>query len=206
MNDEEDKRFGKSANLAAWLKGRGAVAEFATVTADILFSNGYVLPSTLLSVSVEMLQRAGFSDPMAMHLSNKLSKQQSMAFLVSATVRGALQSNGARGNVFQFLEKHLGYFSKEEGIQIMYQGEDLIVKAYFEGKGHACDFQTALNQWEIHKELVNLKGVDIDPVTPVQVQRPSDLERIRLQDYDPKDSESPCHTLDQLHSAFYQFQ
>jgi hypothetical protein len=101
-----------------------------------------------------------------------------MAFLVSATVRGALQSNGARGNVFKMLEKHRGYFSKEKGIQITYQGEDLMVKGYFKEEGDACDFQTTLNQWEIHKELVNLKGVDIFPVTPAQVQRPSDLEQI----------------------------
>ena len=82
----------------------------------------------------------------------------------------------------------------------MYNGEDLTVKVYFEEKRDACDFQNNLNEWEIHKQLANLKGVEIDPVTPAEVPKPSDLERIRLQDYVPHGSESPCQTLDQLHS------
>jgi len=97
------------------------------------------------------------------------------AFLVGATVRGAKQSNGARrGNVYKFLERHHGFFSKEEGIQIMYEGDNLMVKE----NGDACNFQTALNEWEIHKELllVNLRGrVEIEPITPAQVPKPSDL-------------------------------
>lgn len=127
-------------------------------------------------------------------------RQANVAYEVGAVVRGAKQSNGARGNVYKFLEKHHGLFSKEEGIQIRYEGDDLTVKAYFENEGKACDFQNALNEWEIHKELANLQGVEIDPVTPAQVSRPTDLERIRLQNYHPEETESPCLTLDHLHS------
>ena len=54
------------------------------------------------------------------HLSNKLVRQkQPIAFLVGATVRGAQQSNSARGNVFK-LGRHRGYFSMEEWIPVMY--------------------------------------------------------------------------------------
>lgn len=81
----------------------------------------------------------------------------------------------------------------------MYEGSDLTVKVYFKEERDACDFQTKLNEWEIHKQLANLNGVEIDPVTPAPVPRPIDLERIRMQDYEPRESESPCQTLDQLH-------
>jgi hypothetical protein len=54
--------------------------------------------------------------------------------------------------------------------------------------------------WEIHKELANLGGVTVDPLTPAKIDRPSDLQRIDLRDYTPQEYESPCQTLDQLHS------
>eukprot|EP00980_Cylindrotheca_fusiformis_P024613 scaffold12169_cov132-Cylindrotheca_fusiformis.AAC.1 len=196
-----DKKFANKDELEDWLKSRGVDEEKATTAAENLYSEGFDMPSTLLGATADELAEFNISRPIARHLSNKLSQQkQPVAFLVGAIVRGAVQSNGARGNVFKFLERHRGFFSKEEGIQIMYEGEDLTVKAYFKEVGDACDFQTNLNEWEIHKELVNLKGVEIDPITPAEVPKPCDLERIRLQDYDPRESESPCQTLDQLHS------
>ena len=57
-----------------------------------------------------------------------------------------------------------------------------------------------MNEWEIHKELANLSGVEVDPITPQQVPKPLDLQRIRLQDYVPNESESPCQSINQLHS------
>ena len=127
-------------------------------------------------------------------------QQQQPAFLVGAVVRGAKQSNGARGNVFKFLERHLGHYSEQEGIQIRYEQDDLHIHAYFLSYDAACQLQTALNEWEIHKELANLRGISLDPLTPAQTARPPDLKRIYLQDYNPQESESPCQTLDQLHS------
>eukprot|EP00980_Cylindrotheca_fusiformis_P004755 scaffold1016_cov105-Cylindrotheca_fusiformis.AAC.1 len=41
----------------------------------------------------------------------------------------------------------------------------------------------------------NGQSVEIDPVTPAEVPRPCDLECIRLQDYDPQESESPCQAI-----------
>lgn len=77
----------------------------------------------------------------------------------------------------------------------------MTVKAYFISYESACHLQTALNQWEIHSDLANLDdGVQLDPTTPVQIDRPTDLKRIYLQDYRPGDLESPCHSIDQLHS------
>jgi hypothetical protein len=127
-------------------------------------------------------------------------QQPESAYVVTAIVRGAKQSNGARGNVYKFLERHLGHYSKQEGIQILYEGDNLNVKAYFTSDDAACHFQSALNEWEIHKELANLGGVTVDPLTPAKIDRPSDLQRIYLQDYTPQEYESPCQTLDQLHS------
>ena len=127
-------------------------------------------------------------------------QQQLSAFVVGAVVLGARQSNGARGNVFKFLERHNGRYSEQEGIQIFYEHDDLMVKAYFLTDEAASSFQNALNQWDIHKELANLKGVTLDPLTPAQIPRPPDLNRIYLQNYNPQESESPCQTLDQLRS------
>jgi hypothetical protein len=42
--------------------------------------------------------------------------------------------------------------------------------------------------------------VTLDPLTPAKIDRPSDLKRIYLQNYKPQESESPCQTLNQLHS------
>ena len=62
------------------------------------------------------------------------------AFLVGALVRGAKQSNGARGNVFKFLERDMGHYSKQEGIQIFYEQDNLTVRAYFISYDSACQF------------------------------------------------------------------
>jgi hypothetical protein len=123
-----------------------------------------------------------------------------VAYVVGAKIKGALQSNGARGNVFKLLQKHFGYYSQEEGIKIIYDGGDLTVKAYFREDRAAMEFQNALHEWEIHKELANLRGVDLDPETPDEVPRPHDLARFYLGLYDPKGSESPCQALGELYS------
>ena len=61
-------------------------------------------------------------------------------------------------------------------------------------------FQSSINQWEIHKAIALLDGVEIDPPDPEPVRNPRDLTRYYLQHYKPQDSESPCQTLDQLES------
>lgn len=119
------------------------------------------------------------------------------AFLVGGTVIDAKQSKGARGNVFKFLENHYGHYSLTDGIQLDYTGNNLNFKAYFRSYEAACGFQNDMNQWEIHKELAHLSGVTLDPPTPAVVPWQSDFTRFYLQD---KDHESPCQTLDQLHS------
>jgi hypothetical protein len=60
--------------------------------------------------------------------------------------------------------------------------------------------KSALNEWEIHKHLAHLGGVTLDPLTPAPTDKPPDLKRIYSKDYHPQDTESPCQTLDQLHS------
>ena len=126
--------------------------------------------------------------------------QRPPVFLVSAVVKGALRSQGARGNVYKALEKHHGLFSRSAGKQVTYVGDDLDVKAYFNSSGEAMSFQTALNEWELHKTLILLDGVEINPPDPLLVRRPQDLSRFYLQHYQPTESESPCQTLNQLES------
>ena len=62
----------------------------------------------------------------------------------------------------------------------------------------ACTFQKRLNDWEIHRELVNLEAVETQ--NPTEVPSPNDLDRFLLSHYDPQAFESPCNTLDQLKS------
>ena len=128
-------------------------------------------------------------------------QEQSVAYLVQVRILGAERSNGARGNVFKFLERHLGHYSQEKGIQIVYDVRgNLSATAYFFSYESACQFQNSMNEWEIHKELANLGGVEVDPITPQQIRRPLDLQRIRLQDYVPNESESPCQSINFLHA------
>ena len=126
--------------------------------------------------------------------------QQPPVFRVSARVKGALRSHGARGNVYKGLEKYNGFYAESEGTQIEYDGDDLLVKAYFLDQNKAMEFQSFLNSWEIHKTLILLDGVEIDPPNAEPMRRPHDLTRFYLQCYEPRDSESPCETLNQLSS------
>ena len=82
---------------------------------------------------------------------------------------------------------------------MLYSGDDLLFKAYFYTLEAACGFQNAMYEWEIHKDLAHLDGVNLDPPTPLLVDAKEDFERIYLQHYIPTDSDSPCVTLDQLH-------
>lgn len=106
MEEEEDTKFASKNELEEWLKRQGVDGQKATQAAEGLYRNGYDMPSTLLGVTVEEFVKINVSGPIARHLSNKLVQQKRpVAFLVGATVRGALQSSSARGNVFKFLER-----------------------------------------------------------------------------------------------------
>lgn len=122
------------------------------------------------------------------------------AYSVSVVVEGALSSAGARGNVYKKLQHHHAVYSESQGIDVEYVGDDLVVKALFLDLVHAFNFQSDLNDWEIHKELAHLSGVRIDPKFPLEVDRPKDITRVMMQDYKPSDSESPCGSINDLHS------
>lgn len=122
----------------------------------------------------------------------------SSVYTVSATIRGAYNCKGARGNVYKLLEKEKGHFSMAEGRMVSYVDSDLSIKAYFRSYECACDFQTHLNDWEMHKELVNLTAVETQD--PIEIVSPGDLRRYLLSNYHPNDFESPCHTLADLKS------
>ena len=120
---------------------------------------------------------------------------------MSIVVKGALRSHGSRGNVYKTLEKCRGCFLKSAGKEVEYNNDDLVVKAYFLQEADAMDFQSSVNQWEIHKTLLSIDGVEVDPPDPQHVRlRREDLSRYYLQHYTPDDSESPWETLNQLES------
>lgn len=121
------------------------------------------------------------------HILQSAAAHPPAVYLVGVKIRQAKQSNGARGNVYKLLEQHNGRFSQAEGVRVGYENDDLVATAYFMNDDSASAFQTAINSWEIHKELVHLEGIELDPITPKAVPAPSDLQRIRLQDYRPLD-------------------
>ena len=55
-------------------------------------------------------------------------------------------------------------------------------------------------EWEYHKELAHLEGVEMTTRTPEEVEPPHSLDRVYLDLYKPGNTESPCHTLDELRS------
>lgn len=202
-----DDGFESKEDLESWLRDERRVhPRYLANNVSILYGDGsgdyYTTKGSLLGITVDELKEAGIKPPAAREFFNKLRDDAPVAkaYLVGAIVRGAKQSKGARGNIFKFLERHMGHYSEQEGIQILYEGDNLTVKSYFVSYDSACHLQTALNQWEIHSALANLDGVQLDPTTPAQIDRPPDLKRIYLQDYKPGDFESPCRSIDQLHS------
>lgn len=150
----------------------------------------------------ELIECSGLQNTIRVRgkLRRLIRSHQRPTFRVSAVVRGALRSHGARGNVYKALEAHQGFYSEQEGKLVTYRGDDLEVTAYFQEASKAMDFQSALNQWELHKELALLDGIDLATPNPEPLPEKQDLVRFYLQDYHPHDSESPCHTLNQLAS------
>ena len=151
----------------------------------------------------ELFEYCGLSNTLATRgiLRGRIRElQQPPIYQVTARVLNALNSHGARGNVYKLLEKYGARYSEAESKQIVYDGNDLAVKAYFKDERAATEFQTALNRWEIHRDLVNLDGIEINPRDPLPVPQPPDLTRFILQDYEPADSESPYDGLDYLES------
>lgn len=151
----------------------------------------------------EVIKHAGL--PADLRTKGKLRKyirelSKPPVYSVCARVKGALKSHGARGNVYKILEEHNGLFSQGEGRQVIYSNDDLVVKAYFMSLTDAMAFQSSVNKWDLHKEIVQLDGVELDPSDPTEVPNPQDLDRYYLQQYVPTDTESPCLSLDQLHS------
>ena len=146
----------------------------------------------------ELIEYCGLPNTLATRgaLRRKIRElQKPPAFQVTARIKNALNSHGARGNVYKLLEKYGARYSQAESKQVVYEGNDLTVKAYFKEERAAEEFQTALNGWEIHRALVNIDGIEINPRDPLPVPEPPDLTRFILQDYEPTDSESPCDGL-----------
>ena len=152
----------------------------------------------------ELFQHCGLQNTIRARgkLRRLVRAHQNPVFRVSARIRGALRSSGARGNVYKTLEAYDGYFHEGEGRLIAYNEDDLHIKAYFFERRQASGFQSALNQWEIHKELALLDGIELNPPNPepVIMTDTEKLSRFYLQQYNPHETESPCQSLNQLAS------
>ena len=149
---------------------------------------------------LDLRKEYGLSLPELSSLKNHVSTQQQPVYSMAFLVKGALQSRGARGNLYKVLQATFGHYCESEGIRIFYDGQHLRGKAYFVSYEHASLFTNKMLEWEIHKELVHLEGVEFESNTPTRENDPGDLKRILLQDYKAGDTESPIYSLNQLHS------
>lgn len=98
--------------------------------------------------------------------------------------------------MYKAFEANQGFYSEQEGKSVTYRGDDLEVTAYFKEESKA----SALNQWELHKELAQLDGTDLATPNPEPLPEKQDLVRFYLQDFLPQESKSACLTLNQLAS------
>ena len=81
----------------------------------------------------EIFRHCGMQNSIRMRgkLRRLVRAHQNPVFRVSAVIRGALRSSGARGNVYKTLEAYDGYFYERESRLIVYNEDDLHIKAYF---------------------------------------------------------------------------
>lgn len=178
-----------------------------TAWQEIAVSNGVILAGVDLTDSDDMKELyktfgvVGFAAKSRLR-AFILERQQRHRSVYSMTflVKGAFQSLGARGNVYKTLQATFGHYSDSDGIRVYYEGQNLRGKAYFISYEHASRFGNEMSDWEIHKELVHLQGVELESNTPTKEDDPGDLKRIMLQDYIPGDTESPIYSLHQLHT------
>lgn len=70
----EDKKFANKVELENWLKERGVDEDDVADAAEPLLQRGFNKPSRLIGIKIDMLQKAGLSDPLALELSNKLQR------------------------------------------------------------------------------------------------------------------------------------
>eukprot|EP00977_Amphora_coffeiformis_P007509 scaffold1640_cov161-Amphora_coffeaeformis.AAC.32 len=138
----------------------------------------YILSGKEVTHSASMIEIVRSNQREVEQSTNMMELQKPLSG--TARVMNALNSHGARGNVYKLLEKYGARYSEAESKQVVYDGNDLTVKAYFKDERAAMEFQTALNGWEIHRALVNLDGIKISPRDPLPVPQPPDLTRSLL--------------------------
>ena len=92
--------------------------------------------------------------------------------------------------MYKTIQEFQGHYSTSEGILIHYDHDDLRATTFFRVYENVCPFGNAMNEWEIHKELVYLQGVEFESFTPTVASDPGE-ESVMLQDYDPSSFEAP---------------
>jgi len=74
--DMSEEKFQDASALEAWLKGKDVDSGRAATVSEALFSKGFDQPSTLIGISSAQLEGKGITTPTAVHISNKLEKEQ----------------------------------------------------------------------------------------------------------------------------------
>ncbi|KAL3928537.1 MAG: hypothetical protein SGBAC_012609 [Bacillariaceae sp.] len=105
MTDKDDK-FKNADELKSWLitKGVDADDEEEESASQKLYSKKYNRPSKLDGISSDALRRAGLSDPLAQHISNKLDKHRRSA-PTKRNILGAETIEKLKSAVFYFVDK-----------------------------------------------------------------------------------------------------
>jgi hypothetical protein len=72
--DMSEEKFQDAAAVEAWLIGKDVDPEKGAAVSQVLFDEGFNLPSTLIYTSFKELTGYEISDPVAQHLTNKLKE------------------------------------------------------------------------------------------------------------------------------------
>lgn len=117
-------------------------------------------------------------------------------YQVKATYKGAKKIKGIRAAIYREVEKHCGYYSSSIDQFIWYNGDDLEIAVFFEGKGEASKFFVFLSQWHLENPyVVKLNDIYVEKQLKIEYFKTNDLVHIRLVDYHPQEHESPIQSL-----------
>lgn len=116
-----------------------------------------------------------------------------------AKIPSAKPQRCVRGNVYRDAEEFLAFrLDDVNSNYIWYDGNDLHIDLYFKSEEKAMQFQTNLRQWNFKRPYFPIEQPDVEPL---QVTGPHPLVPVLLNQYEGKDSSSPCMSLEDLRGS-----
>lgn len=116
---------------------------------------------------------------------------------VQATFHGAKSMKGVRASLYWHAEKSVAYYAMNPAKSIYYQSSDLMIAVLFPTLRSAQEFQTFLNTWHYDNPfMVARDAISVNKIIGVKRMASGYTERILLNDYDGRESDSPLTSLE----------